>query len=476
MDVLEAQTSVLSVAPGFDQDVAADILAGARDWLSAFEGVNEDPIATLRLAGLISESRGVMRIADPLRTQLVSWLASEHPAQYRASANTFTTHARNGFHERLVELLGNRGAAVTVAVLNTAAAESDSEQARTDELLSTLQTHASRSVDTAAAIRQLNRSPLRRTTMDRLTSFLTGLYEWRAGQHARAAEQFELVLSRRGDDRIEAIARHLLGVYRAEQRDFPASLLYLETAVDLLRKLDDTRGLAQTLTSFGRVLAASATVASASAENPDIASEQLLRATAILDEAVAIGNKLEDDVLKGRALLELARVEYASERIDTSVVLAEEAASALSHHERELLSVYVYLGTLYREAGLTDRAREVLQKAAQLASKINASDGTLARILNVQASADRRAGLTDDAIRTARESVAIGQRLSDRKHIAHALHTLAASLLDLGTPEAASDARRYLVEARALLEQLGDTKGVSMVDDTLRRASRPTHS
>ncbi|WP_155946482.1 tetratricopeptide repeat protein [Mycobacterium sp. URHD0025] len=474
MDLLEAQASVLSVAPAFDNHVAAGILGSSEDWLTRFGGGDKtDPITSLRLAGLLVEWSGVMRIADPLKSELASRLAAESPATYRACAHTFSAHARNGFHTRLAQVLGDRGAAVSVAVLDVAGADPDSESSSIRSLIATLQTSSSRPVDTAAAIRQLSQSPARRTTTDRLAAFLTGLHDWRLGRHDEASHQLELVLASRRDDQIEAIARHLVGVYRAEQRDFDSSLLYLETASDLLRRLGDRRGLTQALTSFGRVLAGSAMSHVAFPNKPDFETEQLVRAAKILDEAIAMGQDLHDNVLAGRAILELARVEYASERIDAAIDLAEDAARVLSHHQPDLVNVYTYMGTWYREAGRTDEAREVLRKAAEIAEKSGSSDAALGRILNVQASADRRAGLTDEAIRNARDSVEIGRRLGDNRHTAHALHTLAASLLDLNTQEAQKEAILLLNEARALLEHLGDSKGVGMVDTTLARTLGP---
>lgn len=470
MDLLEAQASVLSVAPAFDNHVAAGIFGSTEDWLTKFGGATEsDPIASLRLAGLLVEWSGVMRIADPLKSELAARLAVENPTTYRACAHTFSAHARNGFHTRLATALGERGAAVSVAVLDVAAAEPDSESSSIGSLIATLQTSSSRPIDTAAAIRQLSQSPTRNITTDRLAAFLAGLHDWRLGRHPEASDQFESVLASRKDDQIEAIARHLVGVHRAEQRDFDSSLLYLETATDLLRRLGDRRGLTQALTSFGRVLAASAASHVAFLNRPVFEAELLVRAAKILDEAIAIGTDLHENVLTGRAILEQARVEYASERIDAAIELAEDAARVLSHHQPDLVNVYTYLGSWHREAGRTDEAREVLRTAAAIAERSGGSDAALARVLNVQASADRRAGLTDDAIRNARDSVEIGRRLGDTRHVAHALHTLAASLLDLNSHEAQAEAAQLLNEARALLEYLGDAKGVSMVDTTLSR-------
>jgi tetratricopeptide (TPR) repeat protein len=411
-----------------------------------------------------------MRIADPLRAELARRLAMDHPARYRESASTFSEHARNGFHHRLAQVLGDRGATVTVAVLDLAAADKDSERSHAEWLLDVVNTDPDLAADASAAIRQLEQSPLRRPETDRLATLLQGLYEWGQGGYKNASEQFELVLSRQEGDRTEAIAQHLLGKYRSEQGDFGAGLLHLRTASDLLRKLGDPPRLAQALTSYGRALIDSAQVGAPSINTVEIASEQLRMATAALEEAVGISTKAGDDLVRGLALLELSRAEYASERIDAAIKLADDAAAALANHDRELLGAYTYTGFLYKEAGLQDRAREMLREAANLSAKTEASDLGLARLLSVQASADQRAGLTQDAINEVQESIAIGRRSGDRQHTAHALHTLAAVLLDLDNAEASNEAIEYLHESRAILKEIGDKKGIQMVEETLDRA------
>ncbi|WP_101947340.1 hypothetical protein [Mycobacterium sp. 3519A] len=470
MDRLEAQASVLSVPPAFDADVAADILRSSHAWLSELKGDDSDPISALRIAGLLVESQGVMRIADPLRAELARRLATDHPAQYRESATAFSRHARNGFHGRLAHLLGDRGAMVSAATLGLTAADKESEREQADWLLEVLTTEPVRTVDAAAAVRQLERSPLRRPETDRLAALLHGLYEWGQGCQQNASEQFELVLSQREGDRTEAIAEYLLGAYRAEQGDHSSGLLHLGAAIDLLRKLDDSPRLAKALLSYGRALIAGGHAGAASIDTVEVASEQLRMATAALEEAVAIAIKVGDDLIKGLALLELSRVEYSSERIDAAIKLAEDAARALADHDRELLGALTFMGFLYREAGLRDEARQALTDAANLAARTEAPDLSLARLLNFQASMDQRAGLVHEAIDNARESVAIGRRSGDRQHTAIALHTLAAILLDINSADATNEAVEYLQESQALLKDIDDKNGIEMVERTLERA------
>lgn len=469
MDRLEAQASVLSVPPAFDEDVAADILGSSHAWLSELKGDDSDPLSALRIAGLLVESQGVMRIADPLRAELARRLAADHPAQYRESATAFSRHARNGFHHRLAHLLGERGAMVSAATLGLTAADEESERERADWLLEVLTTEPVRTVDAAAAVRQLERSPLRRPETDRLAALLQGLYEWGEGCQQNASEQFERVLSQREGDRTEAIAELLLGTYRAEQGDVVSGLLHLGAAIDLLRKLDDSPRLAKALISYARALVAGHQGGAASVDTVEMVSEQLRMATTALEEAIGIAIQASNDLIRGLALLEFSRVEYASERIDAAIKLAEDAAGALGDHDREYLSALTFVGSLYREVGLRDEARQALTDAANLAARTEATDLSLARLLNLQANTNQRAGLLDDAINNAQESVAIGKRSGDRQHTAIALHTLGAILLDLNTADATHKALEYLQESRALFKDT-DKKGIEMVEKTLDRA------
>ncbi|MGB5113103.1 MAG: tetratricopeptide repeat protein [Mycobacterium sp.] len=470
LHLLEAQASLLSVAPAFDGRIAADLLDRSKDWLSSFDDRVADPIVALRLAGLIVEWKGVMRIADPLRTDLARKLSVDHPQQYKASARRFTEHARNGFSDKLQTALGRRGAEISVAVLGVTAADTETESDGIDRLISTLQQPSSQHVDTATAIRQLEQSAVPGLSIERTKLFLLGLYDWRKGDRKLAAERFEQILARPRGDHIEGISGHLLGVFRAEQGDLKSSLLLLHSSSELLRKLDDRRGLAQTLTSYGRILRASALSQAMSSDRAEVAEEQLFSALSILDEAVSIGDDIGSGAIEGLALLELSRVEQASESLELAIESAEEAAAILAGGQgSHLLHVHVHLGSLYRDSGRSDDARGALRKAAEIARDIGAADLTLARILNVQASADRRAGLLDEAIESARESVAVGERLRDRKHTAHALHTLAAALLDLGVQDATEEAIGYLNRSLDLLRTLGDSKGIDMVERTLRR-------
>ncbi len=157
--------------------------------------------------------------------------------------------------------------------------------------------------------------------------------------------------------------------------------------------------------------------------------------------------------------------------LDSAIEVAEEAAGLL-HHPDDRVSVYVVLGGLYRDTGEHERASSVLGQAAEFAEKHGHANLSLAMILNVQASADRRAGRTADAVKRPRQSVSVGERLGDRKHVAHARHTLAAALLDIGGPQERDEARALLAATATVLRQLNDERGLEMVGHTRDRLER----
>ncbi len=471
MNPLEAAASVLSVLPAFDEAVAQDVLGSSSDLVDGFAGSDNDALHRLRLAGLLREWRGVLTVAEPLKKQLSTRLVSEQPEHFRVVAEVFANHARNGFGDALASALGSHGANLNLAVLALAASEENSRASETDKLLDVLQSAAidGRVGDTAAAIRLLERSLPPDHNFSRLTTFLLGMYEWRIGRRREASEYFERMLNRPSGDRSEAIARHLLGVYRAEEGKLPEALVHLQTAIEQLRTLNDTRGLAQTLTTYGRVLRVSAVAARAANPSSEEATKQLQAASESLVDAIKIAREREDNLLLGLAQLELARVEQTSEDVGEALSLANESAESLTGHPEHLVRVYTLLGSLYRDDDQYSKAREILHLASELAEEIDAQDPALARVLNVQASADRRAGRIDEAITSARKSVEIGDRLGDRKHVAHALHTLAAALIDQHLAATTAEAERYLTTSKSILRSFGDARGVEMVERTEAR-------
>jgi len=461
---LEADAAVLSVPPLFDEQTGHDVLYS----VSALRGTPheeaaEDPLRSLRLAGVLEEWDGLMRIAEPLRDDLRRRLAEESPDVFRAAAGRFAQHAANGFGSQHVSALGARPAALSAAILRVMAAGPDQAAEPLDELVELVaSTPGGRRGDGTAAARQLEAVPDRGWAVDRTVDFLLGLDLWRDGDRTSAAERFASVVVRPVRDRPEAISRHLLGVHAAARADNARALEHLTAAVALLRDLDDPSGLAQTLTTLGRVLR------SISADGGGRAEGRQTLAGFALEEAVRLGYKLDDGVLTGRALFELARVEQDYGAIETAIHLAQRALPMLRRAE-DLFEVQVVLASLFRDAGMDERASAALDVAADLAARSGTADRALGRVLNVQASVDRRAGRTEDAIGRARQSVAVGELIRDRRHAAHAMHTLAAALLDRGTAQDRVEAARLLTVSSETLSVLGDSRGVAMIATTRSR-------
>ncbi len=474
MQTLEAQTSVLSVVPAFDERVGRDLLAQASGWLfdpstQGKDRNDDDPIRALRVAGLIREWSGVMRIAEPIRQDFRTRLAKEEPEQFRATAEQFAAHARNGFQDALDSAIGTGAAKVSVAVLEVLASPGDREPA--DRLIDLLQSPTSlrRRVDTSAAARQLSLFDISHPGRDRLRQFLLGLDAWRNGDRPSASTLFQNVSSRPVGDRVDAIANHLLGVYNSASGDFPKALDYLETSVRLLRQQDDQRGLAQALTTYGRTIRLVALTVPDGAEVSAQSDSQMSGSVLALSEAVRIGRRLGDSALESVPTLEIARVQQAESDLESAVETTLRVVALPGIGDQMLLESNLLLGSLYRDLGRLDEAGHALSAAMTIARGLTVSDLTLARALNVQASAERRGGQTVEAVDHARESVQIGRDLNSRRHLSHALHTLGAALVDLGTPASTAEAKALLQESRSLVMALGDLDGQNKVERTLAR-------
>lgn len=467
MRLLEAEAAVLSVPPVFDERTARDVLealgAMGRDVKAG------DTLRLLRLAGVLEEwQNGFLCVAEPLRQDLRVRLADEAPETFRAAAGRFAEHAANGFGDRQAIALGQRPAAVSAAVLRVMATPPDQADEPLNELVELVAiAPAGRRGDGTAAARQLAALPGRASAVTRAVQFLLAFDEWCDGHRQAGADRFARVIGG-PRDRQEAIARHLLGVHAAAQGDNARALDHLRTAVDLLRGLHDRGGLAQTLTTLGRVLRTT------TQSNPsDLASQEdwLAQAAAALEESARLGSELGEGDIEGRALAELARLELAQGSLDTAIEVGEHALTLLRRPD-DVMEIQLLLGRLFRDAGMDELAGWALDAAAEIAASSSKEDRSLARVLNVQASADRRAGRTDDAIERARRSLAIGEALGDRRHTAHAMHTLAAALLDRGAPGDREEAGRLLVTSSDTLTALGDRRGADMVANTNLRLSR----
>lgn len=465
MRLIEQDAAVLSVPPLFDETTGRDVLSAVLHGRAGGPG-DGDPLRTLRLAGVLEEWDGLLRVAEPLRSELRARLADGDPELFRAAASRFAEHAANGFGDRTAAALGARPAAVSAAVLRVLAAPPDRPQPL-DELVGLIASApAGRRGDGKAAARQLSGLPDDNRRVGRAVAFLLGLDAWRAGDRTTAAALFADVVASPVQDLSAAIAKHLLGVEAAAVGDTAGALEHLTSSEALLRALGDRRGLAQTLTTLGRVQAARA---SAGKGRVDAQDEELLRyAEKALEEAAGLGRDLGDPELEGRALFQLARVEKEHGSVDAAIDIAQQALGLLRRPD-DVFEVRLLLAGLLRDAGMDEEAGQSLGAAADLAVGTGRTDRALGRVLNVQASVDRRAGRIESAIDRARQSIEVGRLLGDRRHSAHAKHTLAAALIDRRSTEDLGEARALLSDAAQTLMDLQDRRGVEMVARTAAR-------
>lgn len=468
MWLLEEDAAILSVASLFDERTGRDVLATVLADRAGSGVSDDDSLRSLRLAGVVEEWDGLLRIAEPLRTDLRARLANDEPELFRAAAGRFAEHAANGFGDRYAAALGARPAAVSAAVLRALAAEPDRPEPLDDLVGLIASAPAGRRGDGKAAVRQLSGAPDESRRVGRAVGFLLGLDAWRAGDRTTAAEFFANLVAVPIVDRSAAIAKHLLGVQAAATGDTAGAIEYLTSSVALLRAFGDLSGLAQTLTTLGRVqrLRASAPLTRTVAGEED----PLLRAAKALDEAVGLAHELGEPEVEGRALFQLAKIEQEHGSTDVAIEIAQQALGLLRRPD-DAFEVQVLLASLFRDAGLDEEAGKALGAAAELAVRTGKTDRALGRVLNVQASVDRRAGRTEAAIDRARQSVEVGRILGDSRHSAHAKHTLAAALLDRGLPRDHEEARELIAEATEALRDLPDPRGVEMITRTAARLS-----
>lgn len=466
----EGQAAVLSVVPGFDARTAQDLLADASGWLLNLSGPELDrPVEQLRRCGILSESSGVLRISEPLRSDLRATLARESPEVFSAAVESLRPHAGNGFYQALSRMLGKSATDLHLAILEVQAApEADEARNALIKLLQEPQSIA-RGVDPSIAARQLATVGAGRPHVDRMMQFVRGLDLWRAGKRGSASDLFKTVLRAGSRDLAQAISGHLLGVFLVSEGNLAVAEGNIEDSIAILRDLHDDHGLAMALTSLGRALRLQAAVGDqdSSARNSD---QLLLEAAAALTEATEIQAAQGDSSGLAHAYYEFARVRELEGDLDGAIDLALISLDAARLPDGRLESL-ILLGGLYRDAGLSEEANSYLEDATGLAREARISSMTLARILNVQASVERRAGRYGAAISHARESLRVGQELGNRRHIAHAQHTLAASLLDADTPQSTIEAARLLRASLRSLRAMGDGPGEAMVLRTLSRVA-----
>lgn len=444
---------LLSTAPWFDSAVGAELIRLSGD------GDAKQIIDAIKDAGVTVSRAGVTRIAEPLRTEHRRHLYSENPLLYNAALKVFSDFVLEG-RTPVWRVMGEQGVALTARALSYISQRED--PSKVAALVDAVQLHIDRHESDAARVASRVLSTYSNEE-DRLNLFMTGLDRWVSGRRVQAVPHFSRVLETDEVDKATCVAAHLLGVYRYSEGDLNGATRYLERSITTLRQLNDARGLAMTLTTYGR----SQREKYRNDANPD----DLASAVSALEEALAIADDMP--ALRPSILRPLAQAYFDEGRAKLAIETMEAAVAQASAGE-DKVDALAAKATMFRDMGDNATYGEALDEAL-MEAEIHDLQGTeLARLLNIGAGRERRAGNWARAISLAKRSLAMGRRFEDSRHTAHSAHTLAAIYVDLieqdHSPRPnARDVESLLDESRRLLVQMRDARGVAMIDKTIAR-------
>jgi len=188
-----------------------------------------------------------------------------------------------------------------------------------------------------------------------------------------------------------------------------------------------------------------------------------------LEEAVRVSQEVGEHQ-RGVALSNLAAALEQSGWLDDSIVIAREALPLLASSPDEYVSTLITLAGSYRQLNRLDEAAQVLLQGFEIGGAPG-QRRPMARLLNVLASTELNQGKTQSAIDHARRSVQIGEETRDRRHLSHALTTLARALLRLEpqTSETLRDALEAVTQARRYSRETGNRLGSQLADEIEER-------
>jgi tetratricopeptide (TPR) repeat protein len=251
-----------------------------------------------------------------------------------------------------------------------------------------------------------------------------------------------------------------LGVAAEYEEDTGAGLALVNTAVEVLRDIDDQRALCMALVTKGRL------------ENKLYRSglSEVADGIATIAEGVRISRQLNDHVV-GVALRNFAWALERLGRATEAILAADEAARRLAG-SNEALSLVTVRARVHHSAGNVGGAYAVVSEGITTAR----SSGDLtavARMLNVLASLELKDQRFADALGHARESAELAELLGERRQLAHAYHTLGNVLTAVAsTADAIDEALACLRQAALLLEEIGDRQGLHRAEASIRNALR----
>lgn len=448
---------ILSAAPWFDDTIAEELLAR-----SGAAGDEARLLASIKQSGALVERAGLWRVPEPLRSDMRRRLFVQDRSAYADAVAVFLAHARNGMGAQLNAVMGHHGAAVNTEVLAyiVEATREDGGPALQRLVTSVRDDRDKYEAEAAEDVSRL--LTIYGAGWNRTAAFFLGLSMWSRGRHLEALGEFAMVLDEPIRDVAAAISAHLIGVGRYGEGLLEEAKAKVEQAVAIGREISDDKGLVLTLSTLGRVELA--------LYNRSHDMEALERAASALSEAADLA---EDGEVLGRTLQYLAEVQIRAGDVDGARATGYRAIELAPRGERAV-EARASVALIEREAGDDARYFSLLDDAMAIAERDRVGGRSLAKLLNMEASSRRRAGDLSGALSLARRSLALGRRIKDRRHVAHAAHTLAAVRIDLlgSAPDLDAEreeVRRLLEESRRTLVRLKDPRGVDLVDSTLRR-------
>lgn len=443
---------ILSTAPWFDHSLGARLIEMSGGGNAALT------IEALNSAGVTISRSGMTRIVEPLRSEYRSFLQAENPDLYASALGAFAQFALKG-DTPVAQVMGRQGLHLTARTMSYIADRNNPESVR-DLVDAVQESDGRRESNSAKVVVDILSTYLQRG--DRLSEFMTGLELWVSRRRQQAVPYFERVLETDYSDKATCVAGHLLGVSRYSAGDLLGAVPLLQKALRVLRDLNDVDGLIMTLTTYGRVRREQF-------RNDDRTSD-LEEGIAALEEALALSASRRErrpSVLRplAQAYFDGGLVELAMSTIETAVIESQAG--------QEKVDALIAKAHIYRDAGDEPTYADALDEAVQEADLFEVSGMDLAKLLNIQAGHERRSHNWPRALDLAQQSLTIGRKLGDTRHIAHSAHTLASVYVDRSEVDA-TDADlpiigALLTESRGLLVQIRDARGVEMVDRTTAR-------
>lgn len=449
---------LLSAAPWFDTETATELLELAD---LSNESAHE-VLARVRRSGLLVRRGEVERVQEPNRSEWRQSLFADDSELYRAALDVFARRSRSSLGERLNGVLGEDGSFLTARAIECVSNPEPGDAL--DDLVTRIEDGPDQwDIVTSVAVAHL--IELYGFKRDRLSDFFEGLSLWSSDRKDEAAAYFRRVVSDRKQDRAGAISEHLLGVSMYQTGNLFEAETILEDAIAHLEYLNDRKGLEVTLCTYGRV------EHSIFERNGDF--ESLARSRVALERALGLAST--NSTRRARTLQYLARTVGEYGEYPLAISLAQEAVKS-STDPVSAVNSRTTLALLHRDAEQVLEYLAVISEASEIAEEHDVRGKTLARLLNMAAAAQRRAGNLTDAVSLAERSIRLGEKLEDDRHTAHAQHTLAAILIDelpnrdpvLSEVELVLD---LLQRSRNTLAGFHDVRGVGLIDATSSRLS-----